>query len=130
MTIEPGEGEWISGDHWRVCSECRHIHPCTMLAAPGDQPGFPEGEWMCWFCICGEYNDDPGWPRPDVFPDPRPASERAHPCCRHCTHTRARPPWLHEGHPLPCLRCEQHAAMVKLFGQDLADTFEHALEKP
>lgn len=46
---------------------------CTRLqvGAAGEQPGFPEGEWMCWFCICGDYGDDRGWPRPDVFPDPR-----------------------------------------------------------
>jgi hypothetical protein len=72
MTTEPGEGEWVTGEQWRVCAQCRHIHACSMLAAPGDQPGFPEGEWMCRFCICGDYDDDPGWPRPDVFPDPRP----------------------------------------------------------
>lgn len=74
MTIEPGEGKWISGHQWRICAQCRHIHGCTMLAAPGDQPGFPEGEWMCWFCIGGEYDDDRGWPRPDIFPEHRPSS--------------------------------------------------------
>lgn len=54
--------------------------------------------------------------------DDRPPEMRAHPCCRHCTHKSCRcdPPCDFEGHPLPCLRCEQEALWVRFFGPELA----------
>ncbi len=42
------------------CSECGHDHPnCEQVAAAGDQPGFPNGEWMCRWCLTSDYTNDP-----------------------------------------------------------------------
>lgn len=42
------------------CSECSHDHEnCDQVAEPGAQPGFPNGEWLCRFCLSSNYSADP-----------------------------------------------------------------------
>lgn len=44
----------------RPCAECKHIHDEVTLVAPkGEQPGFPDGEWMCEWCKGSDYDSDP-----------------------------------------------------------------------
>lgn len=44
----------------RDCHECDHRHVCTLVAPTSPvQSGFPDGEWMCTFCLNGAYEQDP-----------------------------------------------------------------------
>lgn len=44
----------------KYCSECQHNHSnCIQVAEPGEQPGFPNGEWLCHWCLKSDYANDP-----------------------------------------------------------------------
>lgn len=43
----------------RRCDECQHVHDCVRVTEPGERSDFPDGKWMCRWCVNSDYENDP-----------------------------------------------------------------------